>query len=58
MMKAQKLETNLNKTHHRLCSRVGNARVSTLRTILREPYRTALTPHEASVGVSPTKTFQ
>ena len=45
-------------THHRSCSRVGDARVSALSTIVREPYRTALTPHEASVGVSPTKTFQ
>jgi hypothetical protein len=26
--------------------------------IVREPYYVALTPHEAGVGVSPTKTFQ
>jgi hypothetical protein len=45
-------------THHRSCSRVGDARASALLTIVREPHRTALTPHEANVGVSPTKTFQ
>jgi hypothetical protein len=49
---------NKPETHHRPCSRVGDARVSALRTIVRQPYRIALTPHEASVGVSPTKTFQ
>jgi hypothetical protein len=47
----QKFETKLIKshqTHHRSCSRLGDARVSALRTIVREPYCTALTPHEAS----------
>jgi hypothetical protein len=37
---------------------VGDARVSALHNIVREPYRTALIPLEASVGVLPTKTFQ
>jgi O-acetylhomoserine/O-acetylserine sulfhydrylase-like pyridoxal-dependent enzyme len=46
------------QTLHRSCSRVGDARVSTLRTIAREPYRTTLTPHEPSDGVSSTKAFQ
>jgi hypothetical protein len=46
------------QTHHRSCLRVGDARVSALCTIVREPHRTALTPHEANVGVSPTKTFR
>jgi hypothetical protein len=49
---------NKPQTHHRSCSRVGDTRVSALRTIVRDPYRTALTPHEAIVGVSPTKTFR
>jgi hypothetical protein len=49
---------NKPQTRHRSCSRVGDTRVSALRIIVREPCRSALTPHEANVGVSPTKTFQ
>jgi hypothetical protein len=46
---------NKPQTHHRSCSRLGDARVTALRIIVQGPCRTALTPHEASVGVSPTK---
>jgi hypothetical protein len=52
------VQTNLGLIIDHAPARVGDARVSALRTIVRELDRTALTPHEASVGVSPTKTFQ
>jgi hypothetical protein len=36
------------QTHHRSCSRVGDADVSASRTLVQEAYGTSLTPHEYS----------